>query len=189
MEGRSFGNFEKKIKKISKFQKCPKSFPKVSKRVLIMLWGNFSEFFLPSAPCRAFQIFWTEEYGFSFPDLKIRVQFSETLLNRHSFCIHATVNVRNPISDFLDLKIWVQIPETKNLRSVFRHKNQQTFFLHSRHSQYTRSHFRFSRAKFMSSDSRTENFEINFPTQKSTNILFALTPQSVYAIPFQIFSS
>ena len=27
----------------------------------------------------------------------------------------------------------------------------------------------------------------SFPTQKSTDVLFALTPQSVYAIPFQIF--
>ena len=32
-----------KIKKFSKFQKCPKSFPKVSKHVLNMFWGNFFE--------------------------------------------------------------------------------------------------------------------------------------------------
>ncbi len=38
----------KKIKKFSKIQKCPKSFPKVSKRVLNMFWGNFFEnFFCP----------------------------------------------------------------------------------------------------------------------------------------------
>ena len=38
----------KKIKKFSKFQKCSKSFPKVSKRVLNMFWGNFFEnFFRP----------------------------------------------------------------------------------------------------------------------------------------------
>ena len=42
MEGRVFENFQK-IKKVSKFQKCPKSFPKVSKRVLNMFWGNFFE--------------------------------------------------------------------------------------------------------------------------------------------------
>ena len=36
-------NFQKKIKNFSKFQKCPKSFPKVSKRVLNMFWGNFFE--------------------------------------------------------------------------------------------------------------------------------------------------
>ena len=41
-----------KIKKFSKFQKCPKSFPKVSKRVLNMFWGKFSENFLPSVPWR-----------------------------------------------------------------------------------------------------------------------------------------
>ncbi len=39
MEGRVFENFE--VKKFSKIQKCPKSFPKVSKRVLNMFWGNF----------------------------------------------------------------------------------------------------------------------------------------------------
>ena len=35
----------KKIKKFSSLQKCPKSFPKVSKRVLNMFWVNFFEFF------------------------------------------------------------------------------------------------------------------------------------------------
>ena len=40
----------KKITKISKFQKSPKSFPKVSKRVLNNFWGKFSEKFLPSFP-------------------------------------------------------------------------------------------------------------------------------------------
>ena len=42
----------KKIKKISKFQKCPKSFPKVSKRVLNMFWGKFLENCLTSVPWR-----------------------------------------------------------------------------------------------------------------------------------------
>ena len=40
----------KKIKKFSKFQKCPKSFPKESKRVLNVFWGNFFEKNLPSFP-------------------------------------------------------------------------------------------------------------------------------------------
>ena len=58
--------------------------------------------------------------GFSdFLDLKIWVQFSETILNRDSFCIDATVNIRNSISDFLDLKLWVQIPELKTMCSFF----------------------------------------------------------------------
>ena len=58
--------------------------------------------------------------GFSdFLDLKIWVQFSETILNRQSFCIHATVNIRNSFPDFLDLKLWVQIPELKTMCSVF----------------------------------------------------------------------
>ena len=36
----------------SKFQKCPKSFPKVSKRVLNVFWGKLFENFLPSFPRR-----------------------------------------------------------------------------------------------------------------------------------------
>ena len=52
MEGRVFEMFLKN-QKFSKFQKCPKSFPKVSKRVLNMFWGNFSEkIFLLSVPWR-----------------------------------------------------------------------------------------------------------------------------------------
>ena len=34
----------------SKLQKCPKSFPKVSKHVLNMFWGKLFEKFLPSFP-------------------------------------------------------------------------------------------------------------------------------------------
>ena len=45
MEGRVFENFQIFF---SKFQKCPKSFPKVSKRVLNVFWGKFFEnFFCP----------------------------------------------------------------------------------------------------------------------------------------------
>ena len=47
MEGRVFENFPK-IKNFAKFQKCPKSFPKVSKRVLNLFWVKFFEkFFCP----------------------------------------------------------------------------------------------------------------------------------------------
>ena len=58
-EGRVFENFQKN-RKSSKFQKCPKSFPKVSTRVLNMLWGDFSDFF-----CRVF-----DAGLFSFSGLK-----------------------------------------------------------------------------------------------------------------------
>ena len=45
MEGRVFRKFSFFF---SKFQKCPKSFPKLSKRVLNVLWGKFFEkFFCP----------------------------------------------------------------------------------------------------------------------------------------------
>ena len=47
--GSTFENFQK-IKKVSKFLKCPKSFPKVSKRVLNVFWGKLFEKFLPSFP-------------------------------------------------------------------------------------------------------------------------------------------
>ena len=49
MEGRVFENFPKN-QKILKIQKCPKSFPKVSKHVLNMFWGKLFEKFLPSFP-------------------------------------------------------------------------------------------------------------------------------------------
>ena len=45
-----FSKIFKKIKKFSKFQKCPKSFPKVCKHVLNMFWGKLFEKFLPSFP-------------------------------------------------------------------------------------------------------------------------------------------
>ena len=43
---KNFSNFQK----FSKYQKCPKSFPKVSKRILNVFWGKFFEKFLPSFP-------------------------------------------------------------------------------------------------------------------------------------------
>ena len=49
MEGRVFENFQFFF---SKFQKRPKSFPKESKLVLIVIWDNFNEKFLPSFPLR-----------------------------------------------------------------------------------------------------------------------------------------
>ena len=48
MECRVFENFQKNIS--SKFQKCPKVFPKVSKSVLNTFCGNFFGKFLPSFP-------------------------------------------------------------------------------------------------------------------------------------------
>ena len=50
MECRVFENFQRKI--FSVFQKCPKVFPKVSKRVLNVLWGKLFEKLLPSFPRR-----------------------------------------------------------------------------------------------------------------------------------------
>ena len=50
MEGRVFKKFQKKIRKVSKFQKGPKLLQKVSKRVLNMFWGKLFEKFWPSFP-------------------------------------------------------------------------------------------------------------------------------------------
>ena len=49
----------KKIKKVSNFLKCTKSFPKVSKRVLSMFWGKLFEknFAQCSVECRVFENF------------------------------------------------------------------------------------------------------------------------------------
>ena len=60
----------KKIKKVSNFLKCPKSFPKVSKRVLNVFWVKFFEnFFLPSVPWRVefSKIF--KKRNFKFPKM------------------------------------------------------------------------------------------------------------------------
>ena len=48
VEGRVFEIFQKKMKNFSKLQKSPKSYPKMSKRVLNMFWVNFFQnFFCP----------------------------------------------------------------------------------------------------------------------------------------------
>ena len=43
----------KKIKEFAKFQKCPKSFPKVSKRVLNLFWVKFFENFFAQCSMEA----------------------------------------------------------------------------------------------------------------------------------------
>ena len=61
MEGRVFENFQ--IFFFSKFQKCPKVFPKVSKRVLNMFCGKFFEKFYAqcSMEGRVFENFLTNQ--------------------------------------------------------------------------------------------------------------------------------
>ena len=105
--GSSLGNFSKKFQNSMKAQNCVQKCPNV---FWTSLGRCFWKFFAQcSMQCIS-----------DFLDLKIGVQFSETILNRLSFCIHATVNIRNPISDFLDSKLWVQIPQIKYVSSVFR---------------------------------------------------------------------
>ena len=118
MEGRAFESFQKNQKN-SKIQKSPKSFPKVSTRVLNMLWAMFLKFFCP--------VFHAVHFRFS---------------------------------------------GLKNMSSVLRHNTQQTFFLHSSHSQYTQFHFRCSGLKIVSSDSRTQKYEFSFPDLKNVSPVF-----------------
>ena len=62
--GSRLRKISKKIKKISKFQKCPKSFPKESKRVLNVFWGNFFEKFFAqfSMEGRVFESFQKKKF-------------------------------------------------------------------------------------------------------------------------------
>ena len=61
----------KKIRKVSKFQKCPKVLPKVSKRVLNMFWGKFFE--KVHAQCsmegRVFENFQKNQESLKFPKM------------------------------------------------------------------------------------------------------------------------
>ena len=102
MEGRVFENFQK-MEKIQSFKSVHTCFEHALGRCF---WKFFAQC---SMQCIS-----------DFLDLKIGVQFSETILNRLSFCIHATVKIRNPISGFLDSKLWVQTTQIKNVSSVFR---------------------------------------------------------------------
>ena len=59
----------KKIKKVPKFEKCPQLFPKISKRVLNMLWGKFYEQFYAqcSMEIRVFETFQKNRKIFKIP--------------------------------------------------------------------------------------------------------------------------
>ncbi len=73
-----------KIENISKFHNCPKSFPKVRKRVLNMFWGNFFEnFFCPVFHGgRVFEMFLKKFKKFKIPKTpKIVPKLSKSVLN------------------------------------------------------------------------------------------------------------
>ena len=80
MEGRVFEKFQIFF---SKFQKGPKSFPKVSKRVLNLFWVNFFEFFLPSVPWRVeFSKIFNEKFFSKFQKCpKVFPKVSKHVLN------------------------------------------------------------------------------------------------------------
>ena len=119
MEGRAFEKFQKSRKNF-KVQKMPlmvsQSVPTCFEQPL----GQCFRFCLPSVPCRAFQIIWTWNKEFRLPKLKNMSWVCRQNAQQSFFCITARVNVLNSISDLLDWKLWVQIPELKNMSSVFR---------------------------------------------------------------------
>ena len=83
MEGRVFENFQKFF--FSKFQKRPKSFPKESKRVLIVIWDNFFEKFLPSFPWKveSSKYFQKNQKSCKFPKMpKIVLKSIQTCFER-----------------------------------------------------------------------------------------------------------
>ena len=69
MEGRVFENFPKN-QKILKIQKCPKSFPKVSKHVWTCFGANFRKNFAQfSMECRVFENFQKNQKIFKIPKM------------------------------------------------------------------------------------------------------------------------
>ena len=133
----------KKIKKRSKFEKCLKSFPSVQ--------ACLGAFFLEKFFCSLFDLFIESfrknEKKFKIPKMpKIDPKSVQTCFEHalwrffRFFCpvIHAGL---------------FKFSGLKNMSSVFRNNTQQRFFLHSRHSQYTQTHFRFSGLIIMRSDS------------------------------------
>ena len=85
MEGRVFKKFQKKIRKVSKFQKGPKLLQKVSKRVLNMFWGKLFENFLPSFPWKveSSKIFKKNQKSFKIPKMPKTVAKSIQTCSEH----------------------------------------------------------------------------------------------------------
>ena len=147
--------------------KCP--------NVFWTCFGAIFPIFLPSVP-------WSHR-NFSkkskkFQNSKIAQNCSQKFPNVFWACFGAIFPIffaqcsMQGFSGFLDLKIWVQFSGLKIKSSVFRNNTQQTFSLHSRHCQYTQPHFRLSRLKIISSDSRTQKYEFSFLDLKKLNSVF-----------------
>ena len=133
----------KKIKKRSKFQKCLKSFPSIQ----TCLGAIFLEKFFCSLLHGFIESFREKQKKSKFRTCPKSIpKVSKRVLNM----------LYGNFSDFFCPVIHAGLftfSGLKNKSSVFRNSTQQRFFLHSRHSQYTQSHFRFSGLIIMSSDS------------------------------------
>ena len=141
------------LRKISKIQKGPKSFTKLSKLALNMFWGIFSEkksFAQCSMDGRAFDNF--RKKPKKFQNSKSAKNRSQKSPNVFWTCFGAIF--RKFFCPVFQAGLF-RFSGLENMSSVLRNNTQQTFFLHSRHSQYTQSLSRFSGLKIMSPDSRT----------------------------------
>ena len=133
----------KKIKKRSKFQICPKSFPSVQTCLGQFFWKSF----FAHCSMNSTKVFEKIKKNSKFQKCPKSIpKVSKRVLNMlyGNFSVFFCPVILAGLFRFSGLK---------NMSSVFRNNTQQRFFLHSRHSQYTQTHFRFSGLIIMSSDS------------------------------------
>ena len=142
-----------------------------------MFWGDFFEkVFFAQCSMESSKFFKKIKKSFKIPKVPKIVPKSvqtcfEHALGQYFRNFFAQCSLQG-FSGFPELKIWVQFSGLKNKSSVFRNNSQQTFSLHSRHCQYTQSHFRLSGPKIISSDSRTQKYEFSFLDLKKLNSVF-----------------
>ena len=117
MEGRVFEYFQKRSKLFQISKHAKKSFPKCPNVFWTCFGSIFLKIYLPSVLCRAFQIFWTENYEFRFSKLKNmssnfrhNTQQTSFLHSRHSQYtqFHFRVSGLKFVSSDSQKKTWVQ---------------------------------------------------------------------------------
>ena len=134
MEGQVFETVQKN-QKILKIQKCPKSFPKVSKHVLNMFWGKLFEKFLPSFPWNVESSKIFKKYIFKFPKMPksvpksiqtcFRVIFSKKFYAQCSMEGGVFENFQKNQKIFKIPKMPKIVP--KSMQTCFEHVLGQTF--------------------------------------------------------------
>ena len=136
MECRVFENFQKNIS--SKFQKCPKVFSKVSKRVLNMFWGKLFEKFLPSFPWNVESSKIFKKNIFKIPKMpksvpkSIQTCFELVLGSNFSKNFYAQCSVEGRVFENFRKKNIFKIPKMpksvlKSIQTCFDNVLRQTF--------------------------------------------------------------